>query len=424
MCGIVVVAGKIEKTEKDVFRQMLIVDALRGPHSTGFVTVKGDNVEVFKTVGDPYMAMEHRGFDRALAKDTNVLIGHNRYATVGKVNRQNAHPFEFPSVVGAHNGTLTNKYALPDHTHFDVDSEALYNSFDVDGVDLTIGKLRGAWSLVWWDKVGKTLNFLRNNERPMAYCLSEDGKTLFAASEGHMLLWILARNSIKHTPINITAVDVHYTLPVENQTEFMAKVLPAPIERPVKGAAPEVFHLGQSGLAGKNTANKVMAVDYINKVVTFCPEVAYSLDGVRFVEGCFWVGDVEMKVLVEVTSNKKLEEDLLGAIPGVDYLDFEGVPYGCRYLDGEQYLLLRAPSIKGKTLLKKSGATANKVVMWPGFQGKGLTMIEWRDKTACGCAYCGHIPIEEEKNTLDWISDKEFHCDSCARTMDLLSVNN
>lgn len=419
MCGIVVVAGKIGKEQKEVFRQMLIADVLRGPHSTGFFSAKGNGSEVFKLATDPLTLMEHKGFDRLLNKDTNLLVGHNRHATVGKVNRQNAHPFDFPNVVGVHNGTLTNKYQLPDHTQFDVDSEALYNGFDTIGAEETIAKARGAWSLVWWDKRNQSLNFLRNNERPMAYCLSEDGKTLYAASEGLMLLWILGRNGIKHTQITGTSVNTHYCLPLKTETEFQATALGVPTEKQVVGAPAEVFTYGRvSGAA--NGASKTLAYSFLNTQVTFVPDTAYTLDGSRYVEGTFWHGDEEFKVLVDATSDKKLEDFLLSTDPAVGYLTYDAVPQGIRSLNGEQFLVLRNNSIKGNERLKGKASTSRIEPMWPGYKGKALTMVQWRDLTASGCSCCGHIPTEEEKNTLQWDNHTEFLCDRCVKDFDML----
>lgn len=420
MCGIVVVAGKIGKEQREVFRQMLIVGSLRGPHSTGFFSAKGNNSEVFKLAGDPFTVMEHKGFDRLLNKDTNVLVGHNRFATVGKINRQNAHPFDFPNVVGVHNGTLTNKYQLPDGHQFDVDSEALYNGFDTIGPAQTIAKTRGAWSLVWWDKQAKTLNFLRNNERPMAYCFSEDKKTLYAASEGHMLLWILTRNGVKHTPINVTNVNNHYSLHIKESTEFAAQPLPDPVVAELLGAPAEVFQFGRTGTAvNTNTGNKTAIYSYSNTLVEFVPDRAQTIDGTRYVEGSFWNNEgEEFNILVEVTADPALENFLMTNDPDAGYLTYTGVAYGSRYLNGEQYLIIRGPSIKGKETLKKREAPKEAPPQWPGYKGKALSMVQWRDFTACGCDYCGHIPIEEEKNSLLWLTHVSFRCDRCVKELE------
>src|SRR3546814_12623264 len=38
--------------------------------------------------------------------NSKAFIGHNRAATLGKVNGLNAHPFRYDNIMGAHNGTL------------------------------------------------------------------------------------------------------------------------------------------------------------------------------------------------------------------------------------------------------------------------------------------------------------------------------
>ena len=42
MCGIVAVVGGIFKKEVATFHDLLVVDSLRGPHSTGVYVVRGD----------------------------------------------------------------------------------------------------------------------------------------------------------------------------------------------------------------------------------------------------------------------------------------------------------------------------------------------------------------------------------------------
>lgn len=198
MCGIVGAAGLITGKEETIFKQLLIIDSLRGDHSTGIASIDttGD-VEVVKEAGDPYQLLDTYKAEALWKRSNRVLIGHNRYATQGKVNRRNAHPFEFENVVGVHNGTLHNKGALTDGWKFDVDSEALYHEIDKNGIEKAIKKARGAWALVYWDKVMERLCFLRNSERPLHYIFSEDNKTMFWASEAWMLTAILNRSDYK-----------------------------------------------------------------------------------------------------------------------------------------------------------------------------------------------------------------------------------
>jgi len=215
MCGIVFVAGNIMPVHRKVFSQLLTVDQLRGEDSTGIAAVSKwmQMVDVVKEIGTPDFLLYSKRGASAVDKENCVLIGHNRYATVGGVSRETAHPFENHKLVGVHNGTLGSKYRLHDHVKYAVDSEALYAHIADFGLQAAINLLdspRDAWSLVFWDKREKTFNLLRNSDRPMYTCWSDDGKTLFGASEGWMLYAILGRNDIKHTDITETVTDQLY----------------------------------------------------------------------------------------------------------------------------------------------------------------------------------------------------------------------
>ena len=215
MCGLVGVAGRIEKIDNEVFRDLLQVDVIRGPHSTGIASSNiHQGARIFKKAVLPSDLLTMKGCD-ALFNDyslNNILMGHNRWATVGKINTVNAHPFELKDIIGAHNGTLKNKYALVDHAKFDVDSEALFHSFEKIGVTETIAKVDGAYALTWFDKGGKVMNFLRNDQRPLWYCFSEDSETIYWASEAWMLRGVLNRNGVKHHEIMEFEKNYHYTL--------------------------------------------------------------------------------------------------------------------------------------------------------------------------------------------------------------------
>lgn len=203
MCGLVGVAGSIDTKTVSAFNDLLVINSIRGMHSTGVASVRrGDpgEADVLKSVGPPSFLQEMKSYEKVVTVGRMVLIGHGRHATVGNINHANAHPFQFNTIVGAHNGTIpwNAKRALPDHDNFGTDSEALYNSINNNGIVNTIGMLDdGAWALTYYDKVNHTMNLLRNDKRPLAYAFSEDRKTLWWASEGDMLSFVLGRHNIK-----------------------------------------------------------------------------------------------------------------------------------------------------------------------------------------------------------------------------------
>lgn len=139
-------------------------------------------------VGTPEVLLDTKSYDRNIdVADTKVLIGHCRAKTFGAVNRANAHPFEHSHIIGVHNGTLDKDYGLPQRRDFDVDSDWLFWHMSQHGVRETVSIIEGAWALNWWDDQSKTLNFLRNDQRPLFFTHSENMKTMYWASEAWML---------------------------------------------------------------------------------------------------------------------------------------------------------------------------------------------------------------------------------------------
>lgn len=189
-------AGNITPKEEKMMRVLLVLDTLRGEHSTGLAAIaRYTDPLIAKSVGPAHDLFDTAQYTRAMARQNKVFIGHNRYATTGKINRASAHPFEFGDIIGAHNGTLTNKGGLDGGHNFEVDSQALYNHISKHGVQDAVNKVGGAWALTWWDGADKTLNVLRNKERPLYLAPSKDDKTVFWASEHWML--IVAANQAK-----------------------------------------------------------------------------------------------------------------------------------------------------------------------------------------------------------------------------------
>ena len=219
ICGLVGMCGDLNQVHEKAIRTLLILDSLRGEDSTGIAAIAKyqGGVKLAKQVGDPFQLFDHKTYDKAFIGFQRAIIGHNRYATTGGVSRNNAHPFENRSLVGAHNGTLRNKHALVDPRDFVVDSENLYHHMDKLGLKDAMSNLDGAWALTWWNKDTKTMNFLRNKERPLYMCWSKDAKVLFWASEAWMLEVALDKHSIDHQDIWSLKEDTLFSMTINDQ---------------------------------------------------------------------------------------------------------------------------------------------------------------------------------------------------------------
>lgn len=201
MCGLVgfAASGYAQHTQKEFFKQLLFVDTIRGHHATGIAaadTMTKDFTIVKKAMSAPqFLAQPEVDESLFIAKHNfNIYIGHNRWATAGASgDDNNAHPFTHGDIVGAHNGTIRNRTLLEDHKDFVVDSDNIFYHLALHGVEETIKSLDGAYALTWYDKSDNTINFLRNEERPLTFARLTDG-SIFWASERQMLEWMVKRH--------------------------------------------------------------------------------------------------------------------------------------------------------------------------------------------------------------------------------------
>lgn len=216
LCGIVLAGAAFRMGNDDVslFEKLLLCDTFRGAHSTGVMSgyhINGnDSVYVDKIAVDgpsflkseTWLNSKSRLLETVyvnnvvskVLKTPHFLVGHNRYATMGAKTTANAHPFSVGAVTLVHNGTLKNQSLLPDHTEFEVDSHNIAHAINKEGIEETLTKLHGAFTLIWHDARDNTVNIIRNSDRPfhLARTTSNDW---FGASEEDMLMWILRRDS-------------------------------------------------------------------------------------------------------------------------------------------------------------------------------------------------------------------------------------
>lgn len=201
MCGLVGAFGNLWLDDETAFKQALQADYFRGRDSVGVACIDfNDGVSIFKSIEHPSNFLDMSRVDKAIdSKGCVGFIGHNRAATLGKVNTANAHPFQHEDITLAHNGTLDNKWELERKFKapaFGTDSELITWLFSRYEPQDIIPELEGAFALTWWNESDKSMNLVRNSERPLSVFLSEKKDTLHWASEGLMLEWILHRNKL------------------------------------------------------------------------------------------------------------------------------------------------------------------------------------------------------------------------------------
>jgi hypothetical protein len=244
-----------------VFRWLLHFDVTRGEDSTGIAFKRARvgttkyKTTLVKTEGIPYNLYKKfpelfnsRGeFEEETKYNFTFVMGHNRSATVGLVNAENAHPFHHGHIVGAHNGTIhTGLHSLP--TGADIkgqtDSEKIFYALSKEmSLKDVVGKLRGALALSWYDEKADTYNLFRNKDRTLFYYMLPTNGTLFYASEAWMLKLAMAKAKITMVgePIALTN-DQHITIQLGGKELVLSMET---VEPPLVVVPPSSYQQGQ-----------------------------------------------------------------------------------------------------------------------------------------------------------------------------------
>lgn len=203
MCGIVgIIArnmGNFSAHHPDIFKELLFANELRGSHGTGMFWDNNGKCKNLKSPVPSSFFIHDKKVTEALSEiyqKSTFAIGHNRHATKGGLNMESTHPFRVGHITLIHNGTLLSHKHMKD---VPVDSEAITHSIAEKGADSTIKDLDGAFALVWFDSKEGTLNFIRNEERPL-YLLETLGAWVIS-SEVKLAEWIISRNK-SHSKFN------------------------------------------------------------------------------------------------------------------------------------------------------------------------------------------------------------------------------
>ena len=203
MCGIVgyisVTPQGISKKESQFFEDLLIADSVRGRDGTGVVKVNQKGESLFlKKAGGPFELFSSPNYNQFHIKQQNekitALIGHNRFGTTGSALTECAHPFTFGNITMVHNGTLLRHSPLPKFMQFRTDSEALCSAINDLGIQDTIKKVWGSFSIVYFNAQDNTINFARNEHRPLFFCEIVKDTSFAFASEDDMLAWFIKRH--------------------------------------------------------------------------------------------------------------------------------------------------------------------------------------------------------------------------------------
>ena len=158
MCGIVGYIG--QKSAQDIVLEGLHSLEYRGYDSAGMAGIMDGQMHVVKEAG------KLTALEEALKKhplDTNMAIGHTRWATHGRPERANAHPHQSADgrIALVHNGIIENyeelreRYLQGESFTSNTDSEIVahviahfYQGDLLEAVRRTLKEVRGSLSLI------------------------------------------------------------------------------------------------------------------------------------------------------------------------------------------------------------------------------------------------------------------------------------
>jgi hypothetical protein len=233
MCGLFGgVSTYLSTSEIDIIKELGIISQFRGIHSTGIAFAyrggkKGNNhvYSYSKEAVDSTGFLNHPNTIKII-KSLNrpmAFVGHCRAATIGEINKENAHPYLVDHILGAHNGTIHS--LAPKKGEEGTDSLKLYKLIAEKGLDEALEEVKhGAYALTYFDTKARTLNLIRNEKRPLYLMKTDNGNTVYWASERAMLDFVAARTTTKFTKPTILEPNVLHTFNLGTIIETTRKI--------------------------------------------------------------------------------------------------------------------------------------------------------------------------------------------------------
>jgi predicted glutamine amidotransferase len=443
MCGLVGLAGNFYAKHSKMMKILLWLDTWRGRHSTGIATVSREReIDLFKRAIPGYEFVDHPVVDRIMGHTDRVWLGHNRHATIGVINAYNAHPFIVEDdrgvfdFVGAHNGTLSNRYNAfkkdgplkPEAGDYGTDSEALMNAIYHHGPADTMKEIEGAWALTWYDRRNDSINFLRNKERTLYFTYvfntepdkkkkHQTSDTIAWASEMWMLRTAAEKADLWIGEIFYFTEDTLYTFHIPKE---------------VSGT---MVYSSKGGMTGKSPARPIMqssgdTTRTTTRTYTFPPTTMH----VEFRRSDLQIWNHTMWRWTTVTEERLEEERKKSNFNHMHFPDKHEIMtlYELNKLcenksekdkseAGEQHGSETTEEKSNVLLLPKHSTTNSQTssrTRYKGFNSKLLEGQELTELLKMGCTWCGDVvpPLKGSpcpSEVIAWIDDDKYVCKSC-----------
>jgi len=178
MCGIagIVTSGDLTRYIEPIKILASMVSS-RGIHSTGIAVINSDGKYlVHKSTRPSWTLSRALDFKKILGERNNILMIHARHATSGKICEANAHPFAMGSILGMHNGVLSESLKGPNNCDFDVDSQLIFHRLDEtrNNYKKVFDRLNGNVTSVWVNRDSPGVLYIAVNGTPMAILRSKN----------------------------------------------------------------------------------------------------------------------------------------------------------------------------------------------------------------------------------------------------------
>lgn len=457
MCGLIGILSTYGTNDVNkFFIQGLFADTLRGGDGTGMILVneKTYEVETLKMGDEAPRFLKDDKTKELLSKNIyKLLMGHNRYATMGKTGTKQAHPFKYNNIYFMHNGIIRNaiKLAKEHKIEYEVDSEVAMYLIGKLGPKEAIKQLDGAFCLTWYNEEDKTFNTIRNYERPLHIGISETNNKIVYGSERGLLAWLLERNKFfgnykfEELPVGeLWSIKVDST-PVFEINKEEIDLYKAPI-------IPYYGYHGASNNWNNNMSKKDKKKNILKKYgLEFGSSIEFTVhefvpykknNGLGKMFGCM-VNDPWLSVEIHGASKDEADKWIDGCEKDGTYMILSGNIFTCNILPQDDISLhinnvkALGQEIKGevndkeKTVLhlpKKDIEPPRvgqalclpfdeekEVVYLPGPNKRLLTEKEFLQRTKDGCCQCSGDLTPEDAHKIEWTNNGEPMCIDCVQ---------
>lgn len=181
----------------------------------------GNGVSIHYPNGDYYILKDHREANyffryfeeikQHLLNGATIVQMHARLSTGGSsLNHDNLHPFVHNGIIGAHNGTIEDKFLWDElnelgiYPYSDVDSEAIFaslgafaNNLHPKLVQSVINDLYGMFALTTWSQQKADELLLVSQDNPLAIWDNKEDGELWYASTGDLFPGSLQIDTVK-----------------------------------------------------------------------------------------------------------------------------------------------------------------------------------------------------------------------------------